>query len=341
MSNSQEKEVSEGESTSFRCDAVGNPLPLVFWTRAGDEQIIAKGDTITIDNVRNWQQGEYICTAIVEGFKHASMSHFLHIRGAPVITVPAEVTAGTGESTEISCHISGRPKPLEIRWTKDGEPLNYASGRTQVHQIPRLYRVESRLTFKDLRDTDMGIYNCTASNGMATSSKSVHLKRRGVTDILGFSDVYAVSTEKAQGLETLQEIDTPKTSTHNLVPSPDKIRPPSRASTHSINSTDAFVEVRFADEVQKTEVVTSLSPHWDSDLFPFDTDEKQLSECWVQFRVMDHDTYSANDAIGRVNLDCNILVEKMRMQEMERLDEIHVLPIYDTLNGGFEQYNLL
>ncbi|KAK6033676.1 immunoglobulin domain protein [Ostertagia ostertagi] len=366
MSSSQEKEVSEGESTSFRCDAVGNPLPLVFWTRAGDEQIIAKGDTITIENVRNWQQGEYICTAIVEGFKHASMSHFLHIRGAPVITVPAEVTAGTGESTEISCHISGRPKPLEIRWTKDGEPLNYASGRTQVHQIPRLYGVESRLTFKDLRDSDMGIYNCTANNGMATNSKSVHLKRRGVTDILaslqnitliapvagllillgllcccvvrrrhellkkgikfvddpsdvtvkcevldgsfypamyscsaepgnvvsskdyvsipqnspdldyiqstafpnplyptcvnsslneynvmcarfehsygsfasgvstpgGFSDVYAVSTEKAQGLETLQEIDTPKTSTHNLVPSPDKIRPPSRASTH-------------------------------------------------------------------------------------------------------------
>ncbi|WKY15912.1 hypothetical protein Q1695_000971 [Nippostrongylus brasiliensis] len=101
----------------------------------------------------------------------------------------------------------------------------------------------------------------------------------------------------------------------------------------SINSTDAFVEVRFADEVQKTEVVTSLNPHWDSDLFPFDTDEKQLSECWVQFRVMDHDTYSANDAIGRVNLDGNILVEKMRMQELERLDETYVLPIYDTLNG--------
>ncbi|KAK5976816.1 hypothetical protein GCK32_012456 [Trichostrongylus colubriformis] len=54
----------------------------------------------------------------------------------------------------------------------------------------------------------------------------------------------------------------------------------------SITSTDAFVEVRFADEVQKTEVVTSLSPHWNSDFFPFDTDEKQLSECWVQFSEM-------------------------------------------------------
>ncbi|KAK5980128.1 C2 domain-containing protein [Trichostrongylus colubriformis] len=49
---------------------------------------------------------------------------------------------------------------------------------------------------------------------------------------------------------------------------------------------------------------------------------------------MDHDTYSANDAIGRVNFDCNILVEKMRMQEIEKLDELHILPIYDTLNGN-------
>ncbi|KAJ1368191.1 hypothetical protein KIN20_029271 [Parelaphostrongylus tenuis] len=102
----------------------------------------------------------------------------------------------------------------------------------------------------------------------------------------------------------------------------------------SINSTDAFVEVRFADEVHKTDVVTSLNPQWDSDLFSFDTDEKQLSECGVQFRVMDHDTYSANDAIGRVNLDGNIIVEKMRMQELDKLDETHILPIYDTLNGN-------
>ncbi|KAE9413530.1 hypothetical protein Angca_009289, partial [Angiostrongylus cantonensis] len=102
----------------------------------------------------------------------------------------------------------------------------------------------------------------------------------------------------------------------------------------SINCTDAFVEVRFADEIHKTDVVTSLNPQWDSDLFPFDTDEKQLSENTLILRVMDHDTYSANDAIGRVNLDVNIIVEKMRMQELERIDEAHTLPIYDTLNGN-------
>lgn len=48
---------------------------------------------------------------------------------------------------------------------------------------------------------------------------------------------------------------------------------------------------------------------------------------------MDHDTYSANDAIGRIHLDCNILVEKMRTKEIQHLEEQYTLPIYDSLNG--------
>ncbi|KAK6034405.1 immunoglobulin domain protein [Cooperia oncophora] len=148
MSTPQEKEVNEGEPTSFRCDAVGNPLPSVLWRRAGDEQIIAEGDTITIDNVRSWQQGEYICTAVVDGFRDASMSHFLYIRGAPVIIVPAEVTANAGESTEIPCLVSGRPKPLEIHWTKNGKPLNHATGRTQVSQREKKSKQKATAKYK-------------------------------------------------------------------------------------------------------------------------------------------------------------------------------------------------
>ncbi|CAD6185165.1 unnamed protein product [Caenorhabditis auriculariae] len=101
----------------------------------------------------------------------------------------------------------------------------------------------------------------------------------------------------------------------------------------SINSTDAFVEVRFLEEVEKTEVVTSLNPVWDSEFFVFETDEKDITEEWLQFRVMDHDTYSANDAIGRVSLDCNVLIERMRMTKVDLIDEHIALKIYDTIYG--------
>ncbi|VDN26728.1 unnamed protein product [Gongylonema pulchrum] len=65
-------------------------------------------------------------------------------------------------------------------------------------------------------------------------------------------------------------------------------------------TTDAFVEVHFDNEVYKTDVCSkSLSPVWNSDEFVFETDEQRLFDNPIQFRVMDHDTYSANDAIGR------------------------------------------
>lgn len=52
----------------------------------------------------------------------------------------------------------------------------------------------------------------------------------------------------------------------------------------SINSTDAFVEVRFLETIDKTDVVTSLNPVWNSEQFVFDTDERELTEEWLQLR---------------------------------------------------------
>uniref|UniRef100_A0A8R1DFX8 C2 domain-containing protein n=1 Tax=Caenorhabditis japonica TaxID=281687 RepID=A0A8R1DFX8_CAEJA len=102
----------------------------------------------------------------------------------------------------------------------------------------------------------------------------------------------------------------------------------------SINSTDAFVEVRFLETTDKTDVVTSLNPVWNSEQFVFDTDEKELTEDWLQLRVMDHDTYSANDAIGRVNVDCNIFLERMRLAKVELLEETFTMRVYDTIYGN-------
>ncbi|ETN69575.1 immunoglobulin I-set domain protein [Necator americanus] len=86
--------------------------------------------------------------------------------GPPLITAPAELTANVGESIEIPCYISGRPKPLEVTWKRNDEELDYASGKTQIHLIPRSYGVESRLIVRDLQEVDMGTYNCTANNGI-------------------------------------------------------------------------------------------------------------------------------------------------------------------------------
>ena len=79
----------------------------------------------------------------------------------------------------------------------------------------------------------------------------------------------------------------------------------------------------------KTEVFRrSLNPYWNSECFRFEVDDEELQDEPLQIRIMDYDTYSANDAIGKVYIDLNPLLYK---------DSGHMMwgwfPIYDTMHG--------
>lgn len=71
-----------------------------------------------------------------------------------------------------------------------------------------------------------------------------------------------------------------------------------------------------------------MNPCWNSDCFRFEVDDEELQDEPLQIRIMDYDTYSANDAIGKVYIDLNPLLYK---------DSVHAMwgwfPIYDTMHG--------
>ena len=102
----------------------------------------------------------------------------------------------------------------------------------------------------------------------------------------------------------------------------------------SSDTTDAFAEVKLGDTTYKTDVYRkSLNPNWNSEWFRFDVDgiyiqlfhlvlmhqavlifahtllmilpfsfqfkDRDLQDQPLQIRIMDYDTYSANDAIGK------------------------------------------
>ena len=46
--------------------------------------------------------------------------------------------------------------------------------------------------------------------------------------------------------------------------------------------------------------ITSSFSVWNSDWFRFDVDDRELQDEPLHIRIMDYDTYSANDAIGKV-----------------------------------------
>ncbi|KAB5575213.1 hypothetical protein PHYPO_G00218260 [Pangasianodon hypophthalmus] len=97
--------------------------------------------------------------------------------------------------------------------------------------------------------------------------------------------------------------------------------------------TDAFVEVKFGNTTFKTDVCPkSLNPQWNSEWFKFE----DLQDEPLQITVLDHDTYSANDAIGKVYIDIDPLLCSEAATVISGW-----FPIYDTIHGIRGEINVL
>ncbi|XP_064417481.1 C2 domain-containing protein 5 isoform X2 [Latimeria chalumnae] len=101
--------------------------------------------------------------------------------------------------------------------------------------------------------------------------------------------------------------------------------------------TDAFVEVKFGTTTFKTDVYPkSLNPQWNSEWFKFEVDDEDLQDEPLQITVLDHDTYSANDAIGKVYIDIDPLLSSEAATVISGW-----FPIYDTIHGIRGEINVV
>eukprot|EP00118_Oscarella_pearsei_P012481 m.92430 g.92430 ORF g.92430 m.92430 type:complete len:987 (+) comp36731_c0_seq28:28-2988(+) len=93
--------------------------------------------------------------------------------------------------------------------------------------------------------------------------------------------------------------------------------------------TDAFAELKLGGTTQKTEVCRkNLNPVWNSEYFDFDIDDEELQDEPLQIRVMDYDTISAHDTIGRVYIDLTPLALEDGSKGISGW-----YPIFDTMHG--------
>ncbi|KRT84709.1 C2 domain containing protein, partial [Oryctes borbonicus] len=122
----------------------------------------------------------------------------------------------------------------------------------------------------------------------------------------------------------------------------------------SSDTTDAYVEIKLGQSTFKTDVCKkSLHPQWNSDWYRFEVDDSELQDEPLQIRLMDHDTYSANDAIGKVYLDLNPLLLPAASLLRYTVDNSanhdrtpnSVLsgwfPVYDTMHGIRGEVNII
>ncbi|XP_035703705.1 uncharacterized protein LOC110844368 isoform X1 [Folsomia candida] len=111
----------------------------------------------------------------------------------------------------------------------------------------------------------------------------------------------------------------------------------------SNDTTDAYVEVKLGQVTYKTDVCRkSLNPQWNSEWFKFEMDDLELQDEPLHIRLMDYDTYSANDAIGKVYLDLNpLLINSTKTKDNWGKTISGWLPVYDTMHGLRGEVNLI
>uniref|UniRef100_A0A182R520 C2 domain-containing protein n=1 Tax=Anopheles funestus TaxID=62324 RepID=A0A182R520_ANOFN len=103
----------------------------------------------------------------------------------------------------------------------------------------------------------------------------------------------------------------------------------------SSDTTDAFVEIKLGNVTYKTDVCRkTLNPHWNSEWYTFEVEDAELQDEPLQVRLMDYDTYTANDAIGKVYINLSPLshsTSKSRTGKGSLMSGW--LPVYDTIHG--------
>eukprot|EP00127_Corallochytrium_limacisporum_P004417 Clim_evm25s161 gene=Clim_evmTU25s161 len=98
---------------------------------------------------------------------------------------------------------------------------------------------------------------------------------------------------------------------------------------------DTYVECRIGDDSFKTNVCPkTLNPVWNAD-FRFELDDEEIQNHHLEVKVLDYDTLTADDAVGKVRIDLSSLAPPECPSQLSGW-----FPIHDTINGLRGELNL-
>uniref|UniRef100_G1QTH3 Immunoglobulin superfamily member 10 n=1 Tax=Nomascus leucogenys TaxID=61853 RepID=G1QTH3_NOMLE len=146
------------------CEAVGNPLPTIHWTRRKQNsrvQVLPNG-TLSIQRVEIQDRGQYLCSASnLFGTDH------LHVTLSVVSYPPRilerhtkEITVHSGSTVELKCRAEGRPSPI-VTWILANQTVVSESSQGSRQAM---VMVDGTLVIHNLSIYDRGFYKCVASN---------------------------------------------------------------------------------------------------------------------------------------------------------------------------------
>ncbi|CAH6779101.1 immunoglobulin superfamily member 10 [Phodopus roborovskii] len=190
------------------CEAIGNPLPTIHWTRISSGLELSPGTqksrfhvlpngTLSIQRVSVQDRGQYLCSASNPLGKD-------HLRVTlSVVSYPArlldrhskEITVHSGSSVELKCRGEGLPTPT-ISWILANQTVvsEKSKGNRKVWVTP-----DGTLIIHNLSLYDRGFYKCVVSNPAGQDSLLVKIqvitappvileqKRQAIIGVLGES----------------------------------------------------------------------------------------------------------------------------------------------------------
>ncbi|XP_043926479.1 immunoglobulin superfamily member 10 [Protopterus annectens] len=218
------------------CDATGNPVPLVKWTKIasgttistkakrGNKYEVFQNGTLFIQNANVQDRGQYLCIATNQYGSDRLLVTLSVVAYSPRILEPKlkDITVQSESNVEMKCRAEGRPLPT-ISWILANKTII----REYEQEISRATVLEDgTLVIKNVGVYDRGHYKCIANNPAGIDSITVKLqvvaappliveeKKQQITGVLG-QNLLLPCTAKGR----------PQPSVHWLLPNGKVIKP--------------------------------------------------------------------------------------------------------------------
>jgi hypothetical protein len=182
----------DGKAT-FECQASANPRPSIRWRRLDDSPLpkarsaVSSNSTLTISKLHARDAGSYVCEAEnIFGMTRAYATLAVQEPVSFIKLSPNVVNVSLGQNVTLDCLATGNPTP-KVTW----------SG---VDDLPESSRVESNgsLTIKNITQSDLRQYMCTAHNVLGRKSHSVTLRLDAIYSFDGSVAVHTTAILKCR-----------------------------------------------------------------------------------------------------------------------------------------------
>lgn len=175
--------VMENTNVSLSCRATGNPQPEIKWKREdgqefqiGQEKItLHSGEELNIIRVSRSHMGAYLCVASNGVPPAISRRIYLEVTFPPMIWIPNQlVGAAEASDVELECHTEAYPLSSNS-WLRKNDMIITDSDKFDIYISQNTYKVDMKLTIRNLRAKDYGAYKCIAKNTLGETEGSITL----------------------------------------------------------------------------------------------------------------------------------------------------------------------